>query len=129
MGDGAGQKIFGMALRELEKRGELVAEKEHIRLAGHQVQLEGEMEDLRGELAAQYRESGLAPPTLKEVLDRFPTRKKEIASLIGVMTQEGELVRISEDLNFHRDALAGLRDEYRKLLVRDGKATRRASGN
>ncbi len=123
MGDGAGQKIFGMALRELEKRGELVAEKEHLRLAGHQVQLEGEMEDLRGKLAAMYRESGLAPPTLKEVLERFPDRKKEIASLIRVMTQEGELVRISEDLNFHRDAVAGIREEYRKLLVRDGKAT------
>ena len=123
MGDGAGQKIFGMALRELEKRGGLVAEKEHVRLAGHQVQLEGEMGDLRGKLAALYRESGLAPPTLKEILERFPDRKKEIASLIRVMTQEGELVRISEDLNFHRDALAGLREEYRKLLVRDGKAT------
>ena len=123
MGDGAGQKIFGMALRELEKRGGLVAEKEHVRMAGHQVQLEGEMGDLRGKLAALYRESGLAPPTLKETLERFPDRKKEIASLIRVMTQEGELVRISEDLNFHRDALAGLREEYRKLLVRDGKAT------
>jgi selenocysteine-specific elongation factor len=123
MGDGAGQKIFGMALRELEKRGGLVAEKEYLRLAGHQVQLEGEMGDLRGKLAALYRESGLAPPTVKEVIERFPDRKKEIASLIRVMTQEGELVRISEDLNFHRDPLAGLREEYRKLLVQDGKAT------
>jgi selenocysteine-specific elongation factor len=123
MGDGAGQKIFGMALRELERRGELMTEKEHIRLAGHQVHLEGEMGDLRGKLAALYREGGLAPPTVKEALERFADRKKEIASLIRVMTQEGELVRISEDLNFHRDALAGLREEYRKLLVREGKAT------
>ena len=53
---------------------------------------------------------------MKEVLERFPDRKKEIASLIQVMTREGELVRISEDLNFHRDALARLREEYRKLL-------------
>ncbi len=123
LGDGGGQKIFGMALRELEKRGGLVAEKEHVRLAGHHVRLEGEMGDLRGKLAALYRESGLAPPTVKETLERFPDRKKEIASLIRVMTQEGELVRISEDLNFHRDVLAGLREEYRKLLVREGKAT------
>jgi len=76
-----------------------------------------------GETRRPVSESGLAPPTLKEALERFPDRKKEIASLIRVMTQEGELVRISEDLNFHRDALATLREEYRKLLVRDGKAT------
>ena len=60
---------------------------------------------------------------MKEILERFPDRKKEITSLIRVMTQEGELIRISEELNFHRDALEGLREEYRKLLVREGQAT------
>ncbi|MHB8771713.1 MAG: selenocysteine-specific translation elongation factor [Syntrophales bacterium] len=123
LGEGAGQKIFTMALRELERRGEIVAEREQIRRAGHQVRLQGEMGDLRGRLAALYRESGLAPPTLKEALERFPDRKKEIASLIKVMTQEGELVRISEDLNFHGEVLAGLREAYRNHLVREGKAT------
>ena len=112
-----------MALRDLEKRGEIIAEKEMIRLAGHRVHLQGEMEDLREELSAVYREGGLAPPTVREVLERFPDRKKEIASLIQVMTREGDLVRISEDLNFHRDALAKLREDYRRLLIRDVQAT------
>jgi selenocysteine-specific elongation factor len=123
MGDGAGQKIFNMALRELEKREELAAEKEHLRLSGHHVQLKGEMGDLRERLAGVYREGGLSPPTVREVLERFPDRKKEIASLIQVMTREGELVRISEDLSFHRDAVARLREEYRRLLDKEGKAT------
>ncbi len=123
MDDGTGQKIFGMALRELEKRGELIAEKEHVRLKGHHVQLRGEMGDLRETIAGIYRQGGLSPPTVKEVLERFPDRKKEITSLIQVMTREGELVRISEDLNFHRDALARLREEYREFLDREGKAT------
>ena len=122
-GDGVGQKIFTMALRDLEKRGEIIAEKEMIRLAGHRVHLQGEMEDLREELSVVYRDGGLAPPTVREVLERFPDRKKEIASLIQVMTREGVLVRISEDLNFHRDALAKLREDYRQLLIRDVQAT------
>ncbi len=123
MGEGTGQKIFGMALRDLEKKGELITEKEAIRLAGHQVRLQGEMGDLRGKLADHYREGGLTPPTVKEILERFADRKKEVLSLIQVMTREGELVRISEDLNFHRDALARLREEYRTLLLREGQAT------
>ena len=123
LADGAGQKIFGMALRELERRGTLAVEKETVRLTGHQVRLQGEMGDLREKLSALYREGGLAPPTAREVLEKYADRKKEIASLIQVMTREGDLVRISEDLNFHRDALARLREEYRQLLVRDGKAT------
>jgi selenocysteine-specific elongation factor len=123
MGEGVGQKIFGMALRDLEKRGELVAEKENIRLTGHHVQLKEEMGNLREELSAVYREGGLAPPTAREVLERFPDRKKEIASLIQVMTREGDLVRISEDLHFHRDALMRLREDYRQLLLREVQAT------
>jgi selenocysteine-specific elongation factor len=123
MDDGAGQKIFSMALRELEKRGALIAEKEHVRLSGHYVQLKGEMGDLRESIAGVYRQGSLSPPTVKEVLERFPNRKREIASLIQVLTREGELVRISEDLNFHRDALTRLREEYRQFLEKEGKAT------
>ncbi|MEK6654586.1 MAG: SelB C-terminal domain-containing protein, partial [Thermodesulfobacteriota bacterium] len=123
LGEGVGQKIFGMALRDLEKRGELVAEKENIRLTGHHVQLKEEMGNLREALSAVYREGGLAPPTAREVLERFPDRKKEITSLIQVMTREGDLVRISEDLHFHRDALARLREDYRQLLLREVQAT------
>jgi selenocysteine-specific elongation factor len=123
MGDGVDPKIFGMALRDLEKREELIAEKETIRLTGHCVQLKGEMGDLREKLDDLYREGGLAPPTVREVLEWLPDRKKEIVSLIQVMTREGDLLRISEDLNFHKDALARLREDYRQFLIKEGRAT------
>jgi len=123
MTDGAGQKIFAMALRDLEKRGEIAAEKETLRLASHRVQLGGEMGDLREKLSSLYLSGGLAPPTVREVLEQFADRKKEVASLMQVMIREGGLVRISEDLNFHRDVLAKLREDYRQLLIREGQAT------
>lgn len=123
MGDGVGQKIFTMALRDLEKREEISAEKENIRLMGHRVRLQGEMQSLRETLSALYRECASAPPTVRDVSERFPDRKKEVETLIQVMTREGELVRVSADLNFHRDALAKLREDYRQLLLREGQAT------
>lgn len=123
MGDGVDPKIFGMALRDLEKRGYLIAEKETTRLTGHRVQLKGEMGDLREKLDGLFRESGLAPPTVREILERFPDRKKEIVNLIQVMTREGELLRINEDLNFHRDAMERLREDYREFLIKEGRAT------
>jgi selenocysteine-specific elongation factor len=122
-GDGVGQKIFTMALRDLDKREEIIAEKELIRLPGHCVRLKGEMEGLRENLSIIYRDGGLAPPTVREVLERLSDRKTEVASLIQVMTREGVLIRISEDLNFHRDALEKLREDYRRILIRDGQAT------
>jgi selenocysteine-specific elongation factor len=89
MTDGAGQKIFAMALRDLEKRGEIAAEKETLRLAGHRVQLRGEMGDLRERLSSLYLSGGLAPPTVREVLERFADRKREVTSLMEVMIREG----------------------------------------
>ncbi|MDA8125250.1 MAG: selenocysteine-specific translation elongation factor [Deltaproteobacteria bacterium] len=121
--EGLHPKIFSMALRDLEKGERIVVEKETIRLAGHQVRLQGEMEDLRAKLSGLYKSGGLAPPTAREVLERFVDRKKEITSLLQVMTREGELVRISEDLHFHKEVLEKLREDYRQLLVRDGEAT------
>jgi selenocysteine-specific elongation factor len=120
---GAGQKIFTMALRDLEKAGGIVSAKEAIRLSDHRVELQGEMEDLRGRIAAVFVDGGLTPPTVREILERFPDRKKEVSSLIQVMTREGGLVRISEELHFHREALERLREEYRRILIRDGQAT------
>jgi selenocysteine-specific elongation factor len=120
---GVGPKSFAMALRDLEKKGSLTAEKETLRLPGHQVRLGEEMGDLREKLSGLYREAALAPPTVKEVLDRFADRKKEITSLIDVMIREGELVRISGELNYNGEALARLREAYRGLLVKDGQAT------
>ena len=44
-------------------------------------------------------------------------------SVINVMLKEGSLVKINEELYFHKDVLAVLREDYKNLLVRDGKAT------
>jgi len=116
-------KLFQMVLRDLEKAGRIVADREHVRLPGHQVQLGGELAALRQEMGGLYRDAGLAPPTLREIRERFAGRVRPAESVLKVMLQEGELVKISEDLYYHRDNLAALRERYRALLIRDGKAT------
>ena len=122
-GEGVGQKVFAMSLRDLEKKGKIISEKEMVRLTGHHVRLKDEMEGLRKDLSQIYREAGLTPPTVREILERFSDRKKEVENLIRVMIRDGILVRISEDLNFHGDALERLREDYRRILVSDGQAT------
>ena len=92
-------------------------------MTGHHVRLKDEMEGLRKDLSQIYREAGLTPPTVREILERFSDREKEVENLIRVMIRDGILVRISEDLNFHGDALERLREDYRRILVRDGQAT------
>ena len=122
-GQFARPRLFNMAVRELEKRGNIVVNKDSVRLSGHRVDLKGELEDLRSRIAQAYTDAGLAPPSIKELMEKYADRQGLAESVINVMLKEGFLVKINEDLYFHKEALTRLREEYKNLLVRDGKAT------
>jgi len=112
-----------MAIKDLEKNGKIVIDRENIRLPGHSVNLEGELEDIRGKIFTLYLNAGLTPPSIKEVWEKFADRKVQTESVFNVMTREGVLIKVSEDLYFYRDALERLREDYKNLLLREGKAT------
>jgi selenocysteine-specific elongation factor len=117
------QKLFNMALKELENNGAIVVERENIRMSGHRVDLHGDMGDLRTEIADIYIEARLTPPAIKEVIGKFAQQKKTVESVINVMLKEGTLVKINEELYFHKEILHNLRGDYKALLLKDGKAT------
>jgi selenocysteine-specific elongation factor len=116
-------KLFQAALKHLERAGQIVVDRDTVHLAEHRVTLAGDLEDLRSEITALYDGAGFAPPTLKEVMEKFSDRRSRAADVIGVMLKEGTLIKISEDLYFHRHVLQRLREDYRALILKDGKAT------
>ena len=121
LGRFVGPKLFQMAVNDLGKSGLMVIDRENIRLAGHSADLKGELEELRGEIAGAYLESGLTPPSIKEILQKFANRKSQADSVLSVMLKEGSIVKVSGDLCFHRDILQKLKNEYKNLLLREGK--------
>ncbi len=116
-------KLFNMAIRDLEGKGEIVVEKENLRAAGHRVDLHGELDDLRNEISNTYIIGGITPPTIKEVMEKFAGRKNMAESIVNLLLKEGSLIKINEDLYFHKEALQRLRENYKNLLLREGKAT------
>jgi len=117
------QKLFNTAIADLEKSAQIGVDRELVRMRKHRVNLGGELEELRNAISAVYAGAGLAPPTTKEVVAGFADRRREAENVMGVMLKEGVLVRISDDLYFHRDELQKLRESYKNLILRDGKAT------
>ncbi len=115
-------RLFNAVMRNLEKNGRIVIDLENLRLPDHRVHLQGEMEDLRQALADLYRNAGLAPPSFKEVTEKFAAQKTRVGSVLNVMLKEGSLVKINEDLYFDQAALAKLREDYKILLMKEGKA-------
>ena len=123
LGRQAGAKLFHLALQDLEKDGRLVVDREYVRLAGHVIDLSGELEDMRGVLARLYLDAGLTPPVGKEVREKFADRQAQIDRILEVMLKEGLLIKISADLCFHSEVIQKLRNDYKDLLIRDGKAS------
>jgi len=116
-------RLFNMALKDLERKGTIVIERENLRMPGHRVDLKGDLDDLRNRMENIYFASGLTPPTLKEVMEKFADRKNQLESVLNVMLKEGTLTKINEDLYFHKEILLKLRENYKNLLLREGKAT------
>jgi selenocysteine-specific elongation factor len=116
-------RLFLSAVQSLARTEKIALEREIIRLAEHQINLQEDLAELREDLNRLYLESGLTPPTMREVMERFASKKETARKVMDVMLREGILVKISEDLYFHRDSLQNLRENYKNLLIKEGKAT------
>ena len=116
-------RLFNMAIKDMEKAGKIVIDKENIRVAGHTVNLEGDLEKLREEIEEIYLESKLTPPSIKVLLESFADRKVQAESVLNVMLNEETLIKVSEDIYFHKDVLGSLREDYRTFLLKEGEST------
>ncbi len=85
------------------------AEGETVRLSTHRVVLKAEEERASGAIEAVFRAAGLAVPAVEEVLPRSGVEPGRARTLLQILIREGRLVRIGDDLVFHRSALDGLR--------------------
>lgn len=123
LGNDVSQKLFNMALESLNKKGLMVSDKDNVRLAKHQVALAGDLDSLRKDIAKLYKEAGLTPATLNDVINKFSDKKTNARSIINLMLKEGDLIKINEDLCFWREAIDNLRTQYKAMLIKDGKGT------
>jgi len=113
----AAPEIFRAALARAEASGSLVAERELVRASGHTLELSPADAELRDRLERIYREAALEAPTLEEALagaGGAGGRREHARKIFQLLVGAGTLVRVREDLFFHRAALdrlvASLRD-------------------
>jgi len=116
-------RLYLSTVQALERAGKIVLEREIIRLADHKIHLQEDLAEVRETLNRLYLDAGLTPPTMREVMEQFVEKKNSARKVMDVMLRDGILVKISEDLYFHQDSLQKLRENYKNLLLKEGKAT------
>ncbi|MDH3359641.1 MAG: selenocysteine-specific translation elongation factor [Desulfobulbaceae bacterium] len=111
---GLDQRLFQMVLNDLVKSGVIVQAEAEVRLAGHEVSFKEDEESLRQDMEQLYSESGLKPPTIKEVISRFDkVSSARVREMLTLLVREKKVVKITEDLHFHATILDGLVEQVR----------------
>ena len=110
---------FGPVLAELVQEGVLVERGPGIALPAHRVELDGSQGGPARKLIEILSTRPFAPPSLAEAL-REAGAGAEVAR---ALTERGELVRLSEDVVFTKEAFEGAVEHVRALAERDGSVT------
>ena len=114
-------KLFNFLLNQLGEQKILVQEKELVRLSGHKVLLKEDQQAVQNSLEEVYLKSGLQPPYFKELVEQFP--KGQPREVLELMVKEGKLVKVKEDLYFHKQAIDGLKKRLIQWLKEKGEIT------
>ncbi len=114
-------KLFNHLINQLTSDSLIVQEKEIVRLREHKVTLAQDQKEIRKKLEKIYSDSGLQPPYIKEWKDQFPNSAG--LEVLGVMVKEGALVKVTEDLYFHRNAIEDLEVRLVEFLKTHGEMT------
>jgi selenocysteine-specific elongation factor len=98
---GLGERVCLLALEALRQQGDVVVERDRVRLATHQVALDDTRERILQELEAEFLAAGYQPPRAEEVFDRLKVAKGFDKQLLQVLLDQGRAVRLKDNVVFH----------------------------
>ena len=115
------QRLFNFVINRLIQQGDVVQEQEILRLKEHKVALAHDQKKARNEIEEIYLKGGLQPPYFKDVLKGFSDDNGK--DLLEVMLKDEILIKVKENLYFHRDAILDLKNRLIVFLRENKKIT------
>ncbi len=105
--------VFDGLVERLKSNGGLVEKNRRLALAGHQPALCGEDRELTERIEELFRQGGLHPPGIEDVMQQTMAPRDKIDRALKILIEHERLVSIEDGLFFHRQAV----DKARDLLV------------
>nr|WP_321514006.1 selenocysteine-specific translation elongation factor [uncultured Pseudodesulfovibrio sp.] len=110
-------KLFHFVVERALKAGDVVAEQELLKLKGHKVSLASDQRKVRERILDAYVKGGSTPPNLKDVLGPLGMDFKQAAGVLKLLQEQGELVRLSGDMYYHKAVLDKIQDRIVSFFV------------
>ena len=106
-------EVFAFAVDTLLKEKAIQITGDLVHLPGEGVKMKGEEEESSAIIEKAFASAGLKVPALQEVLLSLKVDKTRAQKLVTLLLRDKVLIKISDDLVFHRDAL----NELRKMMA------------
>lgn len=115
----AGEPIFSALLQSLTREKKVEASGDLVRLAGRGVVMKDDEAESKNKIEDAFASAGLKVPALHEVLAGLKVDKVRAQKIVTLLLRERILIKVSDELVFHRSALEGLR---RQVAAQKAKA-------
>ena len=104
-----GEAVFSFLLTQLAAGKKIEIHGEQLRLAGRGVSMSADEERARKTIEQAFSSAGLKVPLLKDVLGSLTIDRTRSHKIVTLLLREGVLVKLGDELVFHRAALEQLR--------------------
>jgi selenocysteine-specific elongation factor len=109
----ASPEIFAASLDRLFREKRIEVAGDLVRLSGHGVVMKDEEAESKQKIESAFAGSGLKVPALPEVIAGLKVDKVRAQKIVTLLLRDKALVKVSEELVFHRSAL----EELRRLIA------------
>jgi len=113
----AGSAVFDAIVQALVQEKKIEVAGELVRLPGRGVVMKDEESESKARIEEAFATTGLKVPALQEVIAGLKVDKVRAQKIVTLLLREKALVKVSDELIFHRSAL-----EHLRRLVTDYKA-------
>jgi selenocysteine-specific elongation factor len=105
----ASAEVFATSLERLSREKKIESAGELLRLPGHGVVMKDEEAESKQKIEVAFAGSGLKVPALPEVLAGLKVDKARAQKIVTLLLRDKVLIKVSDELVFHRSALEDLR--------------------
>jgi selenocysteine-specific elongation factor len=110
-------EIFAAALDDLVKAGIVAVSGDLVQRAGREIALSADEAKAKELIEKEFERAGLTVPSFAAVLEKLPVESKRAQKILQMLLREKVLIKVTDELIFHRAAVAQLREmlaKYRK---------------
>jgi selenocysteine-specific elongation factor len=114
-------EVFAGVLDDLVRQKKVEVSGETVRAAGRGVVMKDDEAESKRTIEHAFASAGLAVPALKEVLAGLSVDRVRAQKIVTLLLRDRVLVKLTDDLVFHRDALADLRHKLADYKTKSQK--------